>query len=61
VYGIDFLVDDAVVLELNSVARFDPVFAAQIRTYLRRTGKRLGLGINFGRETLVAGISRFAL
>jgi GxxExxY protein len=38
-YRIDLIVDRAVVVELKSVERFDPVFEAQVLTYLRVTGK----------------------
>ena len=40
-YRLDLLVEDAVVVELKSVERHDPVFEAQLLTYLRVTGKKL--------------------
>jgi len=46
-HRLDFLVEDAVVVELKSVERFDPLFEAQILTYLRLSGKRRGLLLNF--------------
>ena len=57
-YRIDLIVDRAVVVELKSVERFDPVFEAQVLTYLRVTGKKLGLLINFGVATLKEGFRR---
>jgi GxxExxY protein len=60
-YRLDLLVEDAVVVELKSVERHDPVFEAQILTYLRVTGKRVGLLINFNSKLLKEGIKRFVL
>ena len=57
----DLVVAGAVVVELKSVERFDPVFAAQILTYLRCTGPRVGLLINFSGRVLRTGIRRFIL
>jgi GxxExxY protein len=60
-HRLDFLVEDAVILELKSVERFDPLFEAQILTYLRLSGKRRGLLINFNSRLLKNGIKRFIL
>lgn len=60
-YRIDFIVEDAVVLEIKSVDRMDPVFEAQILTYLKVTGKKIGLLINFNSRFLRDGIRRFIL
>ena len=60
-YRLDLLVEDRVVLEIKSVDRYDPVFEAQILTYLRVTSKRLGLLINFNRRLLREGVKRFIL
>lgn len=60
-YRIDLLIEDTVIVELKSVERFDPVFEAQILTYLRVTGMRIGLLINFNSRLLTAGVKRFAL
>jgi GxxExxY protein len=57
----DLIVANAVVVELKSVERFDPVFAAQVLTYLRCTGLRVGLLINFNGRVLRTGIKRFIL
>ena len=60
-YRLDLLVDEQVVVEIKSVERFDSVFEAQILTYLRVTGKRIGLLINFNSRLLRDGVKRFAL
>jgi GxxExxY protein len=51
-YRIDLLVEEAIVVELKSVERFDPVFEAQVLTYLKVTSKRVGLLINFNSKLL---------
>ena len=60
-YRIDLLVEDTVIVEIKSVERFDPIFEAQVLTYLRVTGKRVGLLINFNSRLLKDGIRRFVL
>ena len=55
---IDVLVDEAVVVELKSVDRMVPVYEAQMLTYLKLTGCRLGLLINFNVPKLKDGIRR---
>ncbi len=60
-YRLDFLVEDSVVVELKSVERLDPVFTAQILTYLRASGKKVGLLFNFNSVLLTQGLRRFVL
>jgi GxxExxY protein len=60
-YRLDLIVEDAVVVEIKSVERFDPVFEAQVLTYLRVTGKKVGLLMNFNSRMLRQGIKRFSL
>ena len=60
-YRLDLMVEDAVVVEVKAVERFDQVHEAQLLTYLRLTGKRIGLIINFNRRTLREGIKRIVL
>ena len=55
---LDVLVDDRLILELKAVDRIDPVFEAQLLTYLRLSGIRLGLLINFNVPLLRNGIKR---
>jgi GxxExxY protein len=45
-YFIDILVEDAVILELKSVERHDPVFEAQILSYIKLTGKKVCYQLN---------------
>jgi GxxExxY protein len=60
-YRLDLLVEDAVVVEVKSIERFDAVHEAQLLTYLRLTAKRVGLLINFNRRLLREGIKRLVL
>jgi len=60
-YRLDLLVEDAVIVEIKSVERFDPVFQAQVLKYLKATGKKIGLQINFNSRLLRDGIKRFIL
>ena len=46
-HRLDILVEDLILVELKAVDRMEPVFQAQILSYLRLTGKPLGLLINF--------------
>jgi GxxExxY protein len=57
----DLLVEDCVIVELKSVEALLPIFEAQLLTYLKLTGKRLGLLINFNAQLLKNGIRRIAL
>lgn len=57
-YRIDFLVEDAVIVELKAVEAVLPVHHAQLLSYLRLADKRLGLLINFNVPVLVKGIRR---
>jgi GxxExxY protein len=60
-YRLDVIVEDSIVVEVKSVGRIEPVFTAQVLTYLRATGKRLGLIINFGAPVLSSGVRRVVL
>ena len=60
-YKPDMLINDLVIVEIKSVERFDPVFEAQVLTYLKITGKRIGLLINFNSRLVKDGIKRFIL
>jgi GxxExxY protein len=57
-FKMDVLVNDLVILELKSVENLEPVHFKQLLTYLRLTGLRLGLLINFGEAVLKNGIHR---
>lgn len=60
-YKIDLIVQDEVVLELKAVERLLPIHEAQLVTYLKLTGKRVGLLINFNVPLLTQGIIRRVL
>jgi GxxExxY protein len=60
-YRLDIVVNDAVILELKSVDKLGPIHEAQLLTYLRLSGKRVGLIINFNVELLKSGITRRVL
>ena len=60
-YFLDLLVEDTVILELKSVERHDPVFEAQLLSYMRLTNKKIGLLINFNSKMVKDGIKRFVL
>jgi len=57
-YRIDLLVDDAVVVELKAVTRLHPIHEAQLLSYLKLSGHRVGLLINFHSLHLRDGIRR---
>lgn len=59
-FRADMLVEDLVILELKSVEQMHPVYAKQLQTYLKLTGKRLGLLINFNTKLIRDGITRVA-
>lgn len=61
VHRLDLVVEEAVVLEIKSVERHDSIFDAQLLTYLKITGFRRGLLINFNSRLLKDGIKRFVL
>ena len=60
-YRLDIVVEDTVVLELKAVEELAPVHEAQLLTYLRLSGKKVGLLINFNTRVLKDGIVRRAL
>ncbi len=60
-YRLDFLVEGKVVVELKSVDGIHPVHEAQLLTYLRLTGCRVGLLINFNVPVLKDGLKRRVL
>jgi len=57
-YRIDVLVADLVVIELKSVEKLEPIFEAQLLTYLRLYRRWLGLLMNFNVPVLKDGILR---
>ena len=61
VQRIDLLVEREVVVELKAVANLPDVATAQVLSYLKATGLKRALLINFGVQRLVDGISRLSL
>jgi GxxExxY protein len=57
----DFIVEGQRVLELKCVAALTPVFTAQVLTYLRLSGLKVGLLVNFNVASLKFGIRRIEL
>ncbi len=55
---VDLIVANSLILELKAVSRMDPVFQAKLISYLRTTGIRAGLLINFNLPLLKEGIKR---
>jgi GxxExxY protein len=60
-HRLDLLVENEVIVELKAVDRVDPVFKAQVLSYLKLTGKKLGLLINFNVPVLKDGVQRVIL
>jgi len=60
-YRIDLLVENKVVIELKVVEAFNDVHVAQTLTYVRLSGCRLGLLLNFYTKSLKDGIKRLIL
>jgi GxxExxY protein len=58
---VDLLVDDSVVVELKAVTTLPDVALAQVLSYLKATGLKRGLLINFSAPRLVDGIKRISL
>jgi GxxExxY protein len=58
---IDLVVADLVVVEVKAVERLQPVHEAQLLTYLKLSGRQLGLLINFNVPRIKDGIRRLVL
>jgi GxxExxY protein len=57
-FRLDLLVSDSIVVELKTVDQILPVHQAQLMTYLKLTGCKLGLILNFNVEKMMKGIKR---
>lgn len=57
-FRLDILVGRSVIVEVKAVEQMNPIFEAQLLTYLKLTGKRLGLLINFNVPLIRDGIQR---
>jgi len=60
-YRLDILVNESVIIELKTVERLLPIHQAQVLTYLKLSGHRIGLLINFHNAVLKNGLKRIAL
>ena len=60
-YRIDLIVNHSVIVELKSVDALLPVHEAQLLTYLKLSGLRTGLLLNFNSRLLKDGIKRMVL
>jgi len=60
-YRLDLLVNDVLIVELKAVDKLTPLHQAQLMSYLKLSGKRVGLLINFNTEHLRDGIKRIVL
>ena len=60
-YRVDLLVRASVVVEVKAVEKLIPLHQAQVLTYLKLTGCRVGLLINFNVINLLDGIKRISL
>lgn len=58
---VDLIVDSELIVELKAVAEHSTLFEAQLLSYLKLTGKRLGLLINFHVPLLKDGVKRIIL
>ena len=55
---LDLLVDGQVIIECKATSDYNPIFEVQTLTYLRLTGLKLGLVINFGERLVKDGFRR---
>ena len=60
-YRLDVVVEEALVIELKSVEFLLPIHEAQLLTYLKLSGIRVGLLMNFNVKVLKQGIKRFVV
>ncbi len=60
-FRIDLVVEDQLLVEIKSLEVMHPVFEAQLLTYLKLTGRRLGFLINFNVPLIKNGIKRMVL
>ena len=60
-YRMDIVVQDQVIVELKTVERLLPIHEAQMLTYLKLSGIRIGLLLNFNTSVLKDGIRRMLL
>jgi len=57
-YRLDVVVENAIILELKSCEKIEPIHRAQLLTYLKLSGLKLGLVLNFNVPVMRDGIGR---
>ena len=57
-YRLDLLIEHSVIIDVKAVERLEPVHSAQLLSYLKLTGLRVGLLINFNVTALKSGLKR---
>ena len=60
-FRLDMMVDDQIILELKCCESILPIHTAQVYTYLKLTGKPLGMILNFNSRLMKDGIRRIAM
>ncbi len=60
-YRIDLLVEDAIVVEIKAVDQIAPIHKAQLMTYLKLSGMKVGLLLNFNEKDIRKGINRIIM
>ena len=55
---IDILIEGIVIVEVKATEKLHPIYEVQLLTYLRLTGRKLGLLVNFGQQYVKDGITR---
>ena len=58
---LDLLVEDRLIVELKAVEALEPIHGVQLRSYLKATGRSLGILINFNVPVLLRGVRRIIL
>jgi GxxExxY protein len=60
-YRLDFLIDNKVIIELKSVEKILPIHEAQLLTYMKLSGIKIGLLINFNVYSFKGAVKRMVL
>ncbi len=60
-YRVDLLIENRLIIELKSVKKIEPIHEAQVLTYLKLSGIKTGLLINFNVSKLKEGIKRYVI
>ncbi len=60
-YKVDLLIEDEIILELKACEKLLPIYRAQLLTYMKIKGSRLGYLVNFNEKLIKNGILRFVL